>query len=109
MEQRHEHRVERVLTRPAKPQTRQRYTDLRHGEQFFRLCEKRQRHFRAGVAAFRKMAQLRIPHREQRDFGRSEERVDHEYQAEQQQARDIVAGGGHLVIQCRGLEPRNRA
>jgi hypothetical protein len=101
MEKRHEQRVERVLAGPAEAEAREGDADLRDGEQFLRLSEKRESDFGARVSFFGEMAEAGIAHRKQCDLRRGEEGVDREDQAEQQQARDVVGRGSHSVNKCR--------
>ncbi len=103
VEQRHEQCVERVLASPAEPQAGECDADLRDGKQFLRLRQKREGDFGARISLFGEMAQARIPHRQQCDFRRREERVDREDQPEQQQTRDVVGGGSHSLTKCKGI------
>ena len=94
-------RVERVFAGPAEPEAGESDADLGDGKQFFGLREKGESDVGARVAFFGEMAQAGIADGEQRHFGRGEEGVDHEDQPEQEEARDVVGGGGHSVTKCK--------
>jgi len=77
--------------------------DLRNGEQFRRLRQKREGRPGAGVPLFGKMAQARIAHRKQRHFRSGEKGIDCDNQAEQQQAGSIVGRNSHSPSSVRGF------
>ncbi len=101
MEERHEEREECVFAGPAEAEAGERHADLGDGKKFFGLREEGESHAGSGVSFFGEMAEARIAHGEQRYFRCREEGVDHEDQAEQQEAREVVGGRGHSVTKCK--------
>lgn len=81
----------RIFARPPQSETTKRNADLRYGEQARGRPEEIQRHLRSRIASVRHRAQTAFSRRNQRDLRRREERVQTNYQKQNEEAKSHCA------------------